>query len=304
MDRSQGRMAEQQAASAFSEVTPRVNEWRRFIKVFFSRGMVIFGLVVLFLMLVTAIFAPLIAPYDPNQINPDATLAGPSLTHPLGADKLGRDTLSRLVYGTQTALIVGFVTVIISSAIGIMLGLLAGHFGGVAGGFIMRAMDALMCCPMILLALLIAAVLGGGMKNVIIALSFASIPVYARVTNGLTLSINTSDYILAEQAQGASNWRIIFRHILPNAFAPLIVIITLQLGNLILAEAGLSFLGIGIIPPQAAWGSMVSDGRQYLLDHPLLSIAPGVAIMLVVFAFNLVGDGLRDALDPRLRGTL
>jgi peptide/nickel transport system permease protein len=165
-------------------------------------------------------------------------------------------------------------------------------------------MDALMCFPMIMLALLIAAVLGGGMKNVIIALSIASIPVYARVTNGLTLSISEDDFILAQRAQGSSSWRIMFRHILPNAFAPLIVIMTLQIGNLILSEAGLSFLGIGIIPPQAAWGSMVSDGRQYLLDHPLLSIAPGVAIMLVVFAFNLVGDGLRDALDPRLRGTL
>jgi peptide/nickel transport system permease protein len=297
-------MAGQQAVLDYSEITPRVNEWRRFSKVFFSRGIVVFGLVVLILLLITAVFAPWIAPYDPNQIDPGATLSGLSKAHLLGADKLGRDTLSRLIFGTRTALIVGFVTVFISSAIGITLGLIAGRFTGVLGGIIMRAMDALMCCPMILLALLIAAVLGGGMKNVIIALSFASVPVYARVTNGLTLSIKENDYILAERALGSSNQRIIFRHILPNAFPPLIVIITLQLGNLILSEAGLSFLGIGIIPPQSAWGSMVSDGRQYLLDHPLLSLAPGIAIMLVVFSFNLVGDGLRDALDPRLRGTL
>jgi peptide/nickel transport system permease protein len=297
-------MAGQQVVVEYAEVAPRINEWRRFGKVFFSRGIVVFGLVILILMLVAAIFAPMIAPYEPNQIAPTDTLSGLSKAHLLGADKMGRDTLSRLIYGSRTALIVGFVTVFISAAIGIMLGLLAGRFGGVLSGFIMRAMDALMCCPMILVALLIAAVLGGGMKNVIIALTVASIPVYARVTNGLTLSIRENDYILAEKALGSSNWRIIFRHILPNAFPPLIVIITLQLGNLILAEAGLSFLGIGITPPQAAWGSMVSDGRQYLLDHPLLSFAPGIAIMIVVFAFNLVGDGLRDALDPRLRGTL
>jgi peptide/nickel transport system permease protein len=297
-------MAGQQVVVEYSEVAPRVNEWRRFTKVFFSRGIVIFGLVILILLLVAAIFAPMIAPYEPNQIAPTDTLSGLSKSHLLGADKMGRDTLSRLIFGSRTALIVGFVTVFISAVIGIMLGLLAGRFGGVLSGFIMRAMDALMCCPMILVALLIAAVLGGGMKNVIIALTVASIPVYARVTNGLTLSIRENDYILAEKALGSSNWRVIFRHILPNAFPPLIVIITLQLGNLILAEAGLSFLGIGITPPQAAWGSMVSDGRQYLLDHPLLSFAPGIAIMIVVFAFNMVGDGLRDALDPRLRGTL
>jgi ABC-type dipeptide/oligopeptide/nickel transport system permease subunit len=292
------------AAVDFSEVPPKIKEWRRFVRVFFSRGIVVFGLVILLLMLITAIFAPLLAPYPPNKIHPADSLAGPSKTHLLGADKIGRDTLSRLIYGTRTALIVGFVTVFLSALIGITLGLIAGHFGGILNMLIMRSMDALMCFPMIMLALLISAVLGGGMKNVIIALTFASVPVYARVVHGLTLSIRENDYILAERAMGSSSLRIMFGHILPNAFAPLIVIITLQLGNLILSEAGLSFLGIGITAPQAAWGSMVSDGRQYLLNHPILSIAPGIAIMLVVFAFNLVGDGLRDALDPRLRGFL
>jgi peptide/nickel transport system permease protein len=297
-------MIDQPVVDASYEAPPRVNEWRRFQKVFFSRGMVIFGMVILVLMLITAIFAPFLAPYKPNQIHPVDSLSGPNSTHLLGTDKLGRDTLSRLIYGTRTALVVGFATVFISSVIGIVLGLIAGHFGGLAGLLIMRAMDALMCFPMIMLALLVAAVLGGGIKNVIIALSFASIPVYARVTNALTLTIRENDYVLAEKSLGSGNIRIIFRHILPNAFAPLIVIITLQLGNLILAEAGLSFLGIGISAPTAAWGSMVSDGRNFLMDHPILSLAPGLAIMLVVFAFNLVGDGLRDAIDPRLRGTL
>jgi ABC-type dipeptide/oligopeptide/nickel transport system permease subunit len=165
-------------------------------------------------------------------------------------------------------------------------------------------MDAMMCFPMILLALVIAAVLGSGIQNVIIALSVATIPGYARITCGLTLSIKENDYILAERAIGPSTLRIMFRHILPNAFPPLIVLMTMQLGSLILAEAGLSFLGIGIKPPGAAWGAMVNEGYKYLRYNPILSIAPGAAIMVVVFAFNMVGDGLRDALDPRLRGLL
>jgi peptide/nickel transport system permease protein len=210
----------------------------------------------------------------------------------------------RLLFGARTALIVGFVTVFLSAFIGVMLGMLAGHYGSILSMIIMRSMDSLMCFPMIMLALLIAAVLGGGMKNVIIALTFASVPVYARVTNGLTLSIKENDYILAERSMGSSNMRIMLSHILTNSLAPIIVLITLQLGNLILAEAGLSFLGIGIGAPEAAWGSMVNDGYKYLLTNPILSISPGVAIMLVVLAFNIVGDGLRDALDPRLRGLL
>ena len=210
----------------------------------------------------------------------------------------------RLLFGARTALIVGFVTVFLSAFIGVTLGMLAGHYGSILSMIIMRSMDSLMCFPMIMLALLIAAVLGGGMKNVIIALTFASVPVYARVTNGLTLSIKENDYILAERSLGSSNARIILSHILTNSLAPIIVLITLQLGSLILAEAVLSFLGIGIGAPEAAWGNMVNDGYKYLLTNPILSISPGVAIMLVVLAFNIVGDGLRDALDPRLRGLL
>ena len=297
-------MVDQPAAAVFSEAPLRVNELRRFFKVFFSRGIVVIGLVILIIMIVSAIFAPLIAPYPPNQINPADSFAGISKAHILGADKLGRDTLSRLIYGARIALIVGFVTVIISALIGTSLGLIAGRFGGSLGSFIMRVMDALMCFPMIMLALVVADVLGGGLWNVIIALSMASIPVYARVTNGLTLSLKENDYIIAEKSLGASEIRTVFGHILPNAFPPLIVIMTVQIGNLILSEAALSFLGVGITVPVAAWGSMVNDGKQYLMIHPILTFAPGICIMLVVFAFNLVGDGLRDAIDPRLRGTL
>ena len=288
----------------FKEAPPRVSEWRRFRRVFLSRGVVVFGLVVLVLFLFTAIFAPLLAPYDPYKPGTAESLAQPSWEHPLGSDILGRDTLSRLIYGSRTALMVGFISVGVAAIIGIPLGIIAGYFGGFINMIIMRAMDSILCFPMLILALVLAAVLGGGIQNVIIALSIATIPGYARVTHGLTLSIRENDYIMAERSMAASNFRTMVHHILPNAFPPLIVLMTMQLGNLILAEAGLSFIGIGIEPPGAAWGSMVNDAYNYLKTNPVLSFAPCVAIMLVVFAFNMVGDGLRDALDPRLRGLL
>jgi peptide/nickel transport system permease protein len=293
-----------EATIGFSENKARGSEWKRFRRVFFARGAVIGGLVILLLLFVVAIFAPLIAPYDPYKPGSAPSLASPSAQHWLGADLLGRDTLSRLIYGSRTALEVGFISVIIGSIIGITLGIVAGYTRGFLSALIMRAMDAMMCFPMLVLSLVIAALLGNGIGNVIIALSIATIPMYARVVNGLTLSIKENDYILAQKSMGSGNWRTMLAHILPNAFPPLIVIVTMQLGGLILAEAGLSFLGIGIAPPGAAWGAMVNEGYQYLLRAPVLSFAPGVAIMLVVFAFNIVGDGLRDALDPRMRGLL
>jgi len=298
-------MAETQVqALDFSETRPRTSEWKRFRRVFFARGAVIGGLVILALTFIMAIFAPFIAPYDPYQPGVAESLAPPSAQHLLGADLLGRDTLSRLIYGSRTALQVGFISVFASSVIGIILGIVAGYTRGFISGFIMRAVDALMCFPMLILSLVIAGLLGNGIWNVIIALSIATIPGYSRIAYGLTLSIRENDYILAQKSMGSGDWRTMLAHILPNAFPPLIVVVTMQLGSLILAEAGLSFLGIGITPPGAAWGAMVNDGYKYLLNSPALSFAPGVAIMLVVFAFNIVGDGLRDALDPRLRGLL
>jgi peptide/nickel transport system permease protein len=288
----------------FLEAPPRISEWRRFRRVFLSRGVVVFGLVILVLLVLTAIFANWLAPYDPYRPGTAKSLLQPNKEHLLGTDILGRDTLSRLIYGSRTALMVGFISVIAAGIFGVGLGLIAGYSGGITNLIIMRAMDALLCFPMLLLALVVASVLGGGIQNVIIALSIATIPGYARVTCGLTLSLRENDYVLAERAMGSSNLRAMLGHILPNAFPPLIVLMTMQLGNLILAEAGLSFLGIGIEPPGAAWGAMVNDGYKYLSSNPVLSFAPGLAIMLVVFAFNMVGDGLRDALDPRLRGLL
>jgi peptide/nickel transport system permease protein len=252
--------------------------------------------------IVIAIFAPQLAPYNAFQLDLDHSLQKPSWQHLLGTDTLGRDTLSRIIYGSRTSLLVGFIAIGIASTAGLALGLLAGYFGGIVHLLIMRFTDALMSFPMILLALIMAALLGGSMTNVMIALGISMMSIYTRLMCGQVLTVKQNDYVMAERALGASNRRIMFRHILPNCFPPLIVLVTLMLGAAILAEAGLSFLGIGLEPGNASWGAMVSDGYRYILTAPILSFAPGIAIMLVVFAFNMVGDGLRDALDPRLRG--
>jgi len=290
--------------TGFLEAPPRLSEWHRFRRVFFSRKIVLFGMVILVALVLTAIFANWLAPFDPYKPDMSSSLQQLSKEHLLGTDIFGRDTLSRLIYGSRTALAVGFISVGIASVIGILAGIMAGYFGGITDIIIMRAIDTLMPFPMIVLALIVAGLLGGGIHNVIIALSIATIPPYTRVTHGLALSIKENDYILAQRSMGSSHLRIMMKHILPNAFPPIIVLMTMMLGSLILAEAGLSFLGIGIEPPGAAWGAMVNDGYKYLQENPVLSFAPGLAIMLVVFAFNMVGDGLRDALDPRLRGLL
>ena len=288
----------------FSEAPPRVSEWRRFWRVFLQRKIVMFGLVVFGLLVITAMFANFLAPHDPYRGVMADSLQQPNKTYWLGTDIQGRDTLSRLIFGTRTALAVGFITVGVSAVVGLALGMIAGFFGGIASAIIMRVMDALMSFPMLILALLLSAILGGGIQNVIIALSIASLPGNARVMNGLALTLRENDYVLAERSMGSTSLRIMLGHILPNALPPILVLVTLQLGGIIMAEAGLSFLGIGIKPPGAAWGAMVNDGYRYLLTNPMLSFAPGIAIMLVVFAFNMLGDGLRDALDPRLRGIL
>jgi peptide/nickel transport system permease protein len=286
------------------EIPPRVSEWRRFRRVFFSRSVVVFGMIIIVLFILVAIFSPFIAPYPPDIPDTNNVLQNPSAAHWLGTDQIGRDTLSRVIWGTRTSLEIGLIVVAIATLVGMTLGTLAGYFGGWTYNIIMRFIDALMAFPMIVLALVIAALLGGGFKNVIIALSVSLMPAYARLMCGQVLTVKQNDYIQAEKAIGSSNMRIMLRHVVVNCLPPIIVLVTMMIGSTILAEAGLSFLGIGITPPTPAWGSMVSDGRDYLLQLPILSFAPGLALMLVVFAFNMVGDGLRDALDPRLRGQL
>ncbi len=290
--------------TGISEAPPQISESRRFIRVFLNRGVVVFGIVIIILFLVTAAFAPLIAPYDPYEQHFDQSLHMPSKAHLLGTDTLGRDTLSRMIYGTRYSLMVGVIALGIAAVVGMILGLFAGYFGGWVQATIMRLMDSLMAFPMILLALVVAGMLGAGLKNVMVALGIALVPGYARMMCGQTLSVKENDYILAERSLGAGNGRIMFRHIFPNCLPPLIVMITMMMGTTMLAEAGLSFLGIGIEIPNAAWGGMISEGYKYVLTNPILSLAPGLALMVVVFSFNMVGDGLRDALDPRLRGTI
>ena len=292
------------SALQIDENAPRVTALQRFVNVFFGRKIVVFGLVVIIILVLVAVFAPFVAPFDPYEQNLLNTKATPSWEHPLGTDTLGRDTLSRIIYGARTSLQVGIFAILVSSSIGMLLGLTAGYFGGWTNTIIMRVMDALMSFPPIMMALMVASLLEGGIYSVIVALSVGMIPPYARVMCGQAMHIKENDYVLAGKAIGSTNKRVMFRHVAPNCFPPLIVMMTMSIGRAILAEAGLSYLGIGIKPPGAAWGAMVSEGYRYLETFPILSFAPGIAIMIVVFAFNMVGDGLRDALDPRLRGTL
>jgi peptide/nickel transport system permease protein len=286
------------------EALPRVNELRRFVRVMLNRVVVVFGAIVIGLVIVSAIFAPIVAPYDPYAQNLEHVLQPPNMKHLLGSDSLGRDTLSRIIYGTRISLLVGVGTVFIAASIGTIIGLIAGFFGGWVFTVIMRFTDGIMAIPPLLLALVIAALLGTGIRGVMIAISFALIPGYIRLICGQVLSVKENEYVMAANSVGVSKIAIMVRHILPNCLSPLIVQMTMMMGLAILIEASLSFLGLGIKPPSAAWGSMVYDGYKYLVMRPMLSLSPGLAIMLVVFSFNMVGDGLRDALDPRLRGTI
>jgi peptide/nickel transport system permease protein len=282
----------------------RVMKTHHVLRVLFKRWVVIICSIIILGSIILAIFAPLISPYDPNEQNLKATMEQPSRTHLLGTDWYGRDVLSRLIYGTRISLMIGIVAVGIASFIGLLLGLLAGYYGRWINNIIMRIMDGMMSIPPLVLALAIAVALGGGLRNIMISLGIAMVPGYCRLVCGQGLTIKQNDFVTAVSSLGASDIRIIFRHILPNIFPVLLVLITLNIGTMILAEAGLSFLGVGVQPPTATWGSMISGGYQYLLTNPILSFTPGVAVALVVISFNMVGDGLRDALDPRLRGTL
>jgi peptide/nickel transport system permease protein len=283
---------------------PHRSELRRFMRIFFGRTLYLIGFIIVAIIILTAIFAPLLAPYDPIENDLRGKLQSPSWEHWLGTDQLGRDILSRIIYGTRISLEIGFAAIFSSAIIGILMGLAAAYFGGWVFTIIMRITDALMALPGIILVLLIAGLVGGGVGVVIFALGFGGIAIMCRMMCGQALSVKQNDYILAGRAVGMSNWRIMITQIFPNAFPPLIVGITMGIGGVVLGEAGLSFLGIGVPAPSPSWGSMVMDGQRYLLENPLLSLAPGVAIMLLVFGFNMVGDGIRDAIDPKLRGVL
>lgn len=297
--------AEPVDAAGFAEVPPHYSEFRRIVKVFFGRKLAVIGLVILVVLVFTAIFAPWLAPYDPiKDLNVRERLQQPSREHLLGTDGVGRDTLSRVIFGTRISLMVGFMAVGSATVIGFGLGLIAAYFGGAVFIIIMRIMDAMLAIPLILSALMLASVLGQGLMNVVLALAVIMMPRMARFMAGQALTVMQNDYVLAGRAIGAKDLRVMMLHIVPNAFPPLLVMATIDLGMAILVEATLSFLGVGIAPPAPAWGGMVNSGYLYLLTNPVLSFAPGVAIMLTVFGINMVGDGLRDAIDPRLRGII
>jgi peptide/nickel transport system permease protein len=255
--------------------------------------------IILLLFALSAVFADLIAPYDPYRNNLVESLRGPSWNHLLGTDILGRDVLSRLIFGSRTALSIAMISILIASCLGAFLGLIAGYSGHLVNAIIMRFIDGIMCFPRLVWALFISMVLGGGIFGVIIALGLGSVAIHARLMNGLVLSIKEKDFIKAARSIGSSHIRILAVHILPNALPPIIIQATIGLSTIILAEAGLSFLGIGIKPPGASWGSMIADGYGYLETNPVIAFAPGMALMLVAFSFNTIGDVMRDWLDPR-----
>lgn len=258
------------------------------------------GFVILLLILV-AIFAPVIAPHDPIKIEGGTRLLPPSATYPLGTDEFGRDVLSRIIFGTRISLKVGIIAVGLSALAGVTLGLVSGHYGGWLDILISRVMDVFFAFPAILLAIGIMAILGSNLTNVMIAIGVVYTPIFARVTRSAVITVRHSEYVEAARALGAGDLKIILSHILPNSMAPIIVQITLSLGFAILAEAALSFLGLGTEPPTPSWGLMLNTGRGFMERAPWVAIFPGVAIMVAVLSFNVLGDGLRDALDPRLK---
>ena len=262
-------------------------------------GVAALAVIILFALL--AIAAPVFAPYDPQAQDYNQLLHEPSLEHPFGTDRVGRDLLSRVIYGTRISFLVGVVAVGVALVIGTPLGLMAGYFRGGTDELIMRILDAFIAFPGVIFALAIIAVLGSSLTNVMLAIGITSVPLFARITRSQVLSLRERDYVLAAISTGASDFRVMLRHILPNATSPLIVQATLGLGFAVLAEAGLGYLGVGVQPPTPTWGSDLNQGSSLLERAPWLSIAPGMAIFVLVLAFNLVGDALRDQLDPWTR---
>jgi peptide/nickel transport system permease protein len=259
------------------------------------------SLTFIFFLIIIAIFAPFVAPYDPIEQNLKHRLSTPSSEHFLGTDQFGRDMLSRLIFGIKTSLTTGTMAALLSMIIGVFLGLVAGYFGGIIDDMIMRFTDIVLSFPSIVLTLAIAGALGPSLINIVFALVAVGWTQYTRVVRGSVLSLNKTDFIVAAKAVGLSDFRIIFRHILPNCTGPIIVMMTLGMGGKILSVAGLSFLGLGAQPPTAEWGMMLKQGIAFMDAAPHLTIFPGLVIMITVLAFNILGDGLRDIFDPQMR---
>lgn len=273
-----------------------------FLQLLSRQRSALIGAFIIFLLVIFAIFGPRLAPYDPIDQNFREQLLPPSRTHLLGTDEFGRDIFSRLLYGSRIALMVGILTDGIGLILGVALGLIAGYGGRWIDTLIMRFVDIMLAFPYLLLAMMVVAVLGPSLTNAMIAIGVVYMPQYARLVRGSVLSVKERDYVLAARAVGASPMRIAFRHVLTNCIAPIIVMATLAVGWAIVETAGLSFLGLGAQPPRPEWGAMLSRGRTYMLSAYWIAVAPGLAIFITVIGFNLLGDGLRDALDPYMRG--
>ena len=266
---------------------------------FMAKPAALFGATLVLVFVVLAVFASWIAPYDPNKTNFLMLRKAPSAMHWLGTDEIGRDILSRLIHGGIASLYAGVVSVLIALFVGMPIGLVAGWFGGWLDAIISRATDALLAVPFLILAIALAAALGPSLTNAMIAIGLSQVPIFVRLTRGQVLAVKTEDFVEGARAVGVPNRLILLRHITPNIFAPLVVQATLTVATAIIAEASLSFLGLGQQPPAPSWGSMLNTAKNYMDSAPWMSISPGIAIVLVVLGFNLLGDGLRDALDPR-----
>jgi peptide/nickel transport system permease protein len=281
-----------------SRKTSQVREvWRRLKR---NRAAIAGGIIVL-LFVATAILAPWLSPYPPNEGDLIKRLKAPDREHLLGTDPLGRDVLSRVIFGARISLQIQIVAVVIAMFVGTVLGMVGGYYGGTFDNLIMRLMDILLAFPGIFLAIAIIAVLGPGLTNLMLAAGIYSIPQFARIVRGSVLSLKEKEFVEAARAVGEKDFNILFRYLLPNSMAPIIVQTTLRMATVLLTASGLSFLGLGVQPPTPEWGAMLSNARAYLITAPHVATVPGLAIMLVVMGFNLFGDGLRDSLDPRLR---
>jgi peptide/nickel transport system permease protein len=277
------------------EFTPAQRAWRRLVR---RRGAMVGLAIVLFFVLV-ALLAPWLAPYDPLATSWSAVRKAPSMAYLFGTDEIGRDVLSRVIWGTRASLLAGVVSVSISISLGVPIGMLAGYAGGWTDGVISRCTDAMLACPFLILAIALAAFLGPSLTNAMIAIGISATPIFIRLTRAQVLAVKVEDYVEAARALGNPHLRVVLRHILPNVVAPLIVQATLAIAAAVIAEASLSFLGLGQQPPAPSWGSMLNTAKNYVDHAPWMAIWPGLSIFLLVLSFNLLGDGLRDALDPR-----
>ena len=287
------------AAVVFQELEtkPGSRAWKRLLR----RGGALFGLAVVMFFLLMAILAPWLAPHDPLATSWSAVRAAPSAAHWFGADELGRDVLSRIIWGARASILAGVVSVSISLALGVPIGMLAGYVGRWVDALISRITDAMLACPFLILAIALAAFLGPSLSNAMIAIGISATPIFIRLTRGQVINVKVEDYIEAARALGNPPFRIAWRHVLPNILAPVLVQATLATAAAIIAEASLSFLGLGQQPPAPSWGSMLNVAKNYVDNAPWMAIWPGLAIFVLVLAFNVLGDGLRDALDPRQR---